>query len=411
MRRVASFALLMVLGGSTLEAQARIQLPASDKPLAEKPSAVYTIGKEDGEHWEILSGVRWVAFDERDQLYVLDGGNFRVLVFDANGRFVRSVSQKGQGPGELMAPTGMTVMTDGTIVVSDGGRRAYSLFRRDGTFVRNVVYEDGEGVGGRIEGLRSHPRNGIVTLIYPPRAGGRAVGQPTGDRKVPLKWIDLSSNASGKELHVFTMPSITPKVEDRPGRGVSVTTLPANWTPVHTFGVLPAGGVVVADEAAYRIKAVGPAGNVERIIERPIAPRKGTQKDKEAFVVREAESMAQSANMTSRTAPGGASTGGSGPSRAAIEQLLRNATWRDVIPVLRRVYADPQGRIWVARTPDDFGPHGPVDLLRADGTYIGTIANSVLPAAISKSGRAAFIERDELGVERVTVKQLPATWR
>src|SRR5688572_1761398 len=134
MRRVVGLALLMVLGRSTLEAQARmIQLPARDKLLTEKPSVVFSVGKEDGEHWEILSGVRWVAFDARDHLYVLDGGNHRVLVFDANGRFVRSISQKGQGPGELMAPTGMTVTTDGTIVVSDGGRRAYSLFNREGT--------------------------------------------------------------------------------------------------------------------------------------------------------------------------------------------------------------------------------------------------------------------------------------
>jgi hypothetical protein len=411
MRGVIGLALLMVLGQSTLDAQARIQLPARDKLLTEKPSVVFSVGKEDGEPWEILSGVRWVAFDARDHLYVLDGGNHRVLVFDANGRFVRSISQKGQGPGELMAPTGMTVMTDGTIVVSDGGRRAYSLFNSGGTFMRNVLYGDGEGVGGRAEGLRSHPRTGIVTLIYPPRPNGRAVGQPTGDRKVPLKWIDLSSRPNPPVLYVFTMPSITPKVEDRPGRGVSVVTLPANWTPAHTYGVLPSGGVVVADEAAYRIKIVGPTGTVERIIERSIAPRKGTQKDKDAYVVREAESMAQSANMTSRTAPGGTSAGGGGPSREALEQLLKNATWLDVIPVLRRVNADPQGRIWVARTPDDFGTSGPIDIVRADGTYVGTIANSIFPAAVSKSGRAAFIERDELGVERVTVKQLPAVWR
>ena len=411
MRGLIGLALLIVLGHSTLNAQATIQLPARDKLLTEKPSVVFSVGKEDGEHWEILSNVRWVAFDTRDHLYVLDGGNHRVLVFDAIGRFVRSISQKGQGPGELMAPTGMTVTTDGTIVVSDGGRRAYSLFNSGGTFVRNVLFGDGEGVGGRAEGLRSHPRTGIVTMIYPPRAGGRGAGQPTGDRKVPLRWIDFSSKPNPAVLYVFTMPSITPKVEDRPGRGVSVVTLPANWTPAHTFGVLPTGGAVIADEAAYRIKVMGPTGAVERIIERPITPRKGTQKDKDAFVVREAESMAQSASTTSRTAPGGTSAGGGGPSREALEQLLKNATWLDVIPVLRRVNADPQGRIWVARTPDDFGPYGPIDILRADGTYVGTIANSVFPAAVSKSGRAAFIERDELGVERVTVKQLPAVWR
>ena len=84
----------------------------------------------------------------------------------------------------------------------------------------------------------------------------------------------------------------------------------------------------------------------------------------------------------------------------------------DSIPVVRRIETDPTGRVWIGRTASDLGPRGPIDLVgAADGRYIGTIANEIIPNAISRSGRAAYIERDALGVEHVLVKRLPATWQ
>src|SRR5262245_39394215 len=129
----AGLLILAVSSAATLSAQQTVQLPARDRILTDKVPVVFTVGREEGEDWEILSGVRAVAFDAHDNLYLLDANNFRVLVFDAKGKFVRKISGHGEGPGELMTPTGMTVMTDGTIVISDGGRRAYSLFKNDGT--------------------------------------------------------------------------------------------------------------------------------------------------------------------------------------------------------------------------------------------------------------------------------------
>jgi hypothetical protein len=37
------------------------------------------------------------------------------------------------------------------------------------------------------------------------------------------------------------------------------------------------------------------------------------------------------------------------------------------------VTGNPSNRIWVARTPQDFGAKGPVDILRVNGTYVGTV--------------------------------------
>lgn len=51
----ACLAAMVLIAPATLAAQQRVQLPARDKILPEKPAVVYTIGKEDGQDWEILS--------------------------------------------------------------------------------------------------------------------------------------------------------------------------------------------------------------------------------------------------------------------------------------------------------------------------------------------------------------------
>ena len=75
--------------------------------------------------------MRALAFDSKDNLFVLDGNNYRILMFDPQGRFVRKISTQGGGPGELLAPLSMTVTANDQIVVGDLGRRAYSVFTTD----------------------------------------------------------------------------------------------------------------------------------------------------------------------------------------------------------------------------------------------------------------------------------------
>ena len=421
-RAWGGFAVLLLTAPAGVFAQQTVQLPARDKVLSDKMPVLYTVGREEGEDWEILSGVRAVAFDARDNLYLLDANNYRILVFDAQGKFVRRIAAHGEGPGELMIPTGMTVLADGTVVVSDAGRRAYSLFKSDGTFLRNVAFAPNEGVGGRpsvaattdmwMDGLHAHPRSGFVVSITPNIRQGRAAGEPTGERKVFVRWIDIAaSNTPTVDLYQFTLPSITPRVQEMSGGGVSITMQPTLWTPGNTFDVLPHGGVAIADEAVYRIKIFSATGKHERTFERAIAPRKGTLEDKQTFIKQRREGALQ-AGGTQRGRNGSASAAPPpAQALASVEEMMRNATWRDVIPVLRRVSTDPQGRIWVARTPGDFGPRGPIDLVSGNGVYIGTIANARLPEAVSRSGRAAFVEVDDLGVEHVAIKQVPATWK
>ena len=104
-----------------------------------------------------------------------------------------------------------------------------------------------------------------------------------------------------------------------------------------------------------------------------------------------------------------------GPDPAAMEALLRdtyrrqveNMLFPDEIPVIERVAVDWSDRIWVQRSGLP-GERGPTDILTADGRYLGTLASDGLriPAAFGPGGLLAYIETDDLGIQRVRVLRL-----
>jgi hypothetical protein len=85
-------------------------------------------------------------------------------------------------------------------------------------------------------------------------------------------------------------------------------------------------------------------------------------------------------------------------------------TFAELMPVIREIRADPDSRIWVQRDAGSGSTNYPIDILGANGDYIGTVKGMPMPNAIGPNGLMAFIETDDLGVQRVSVKRAPAAW-
>jgi hypothetical protein len=64
-----------------------------------------------------------VGVDAAGNLHILDAANHKVVTFDGDGRFLRSVGRQGGGPGELRMPAALTVLSDGSIGVVDFAHR------------------------------------------------------------------------------------------------------------------------------------------------------------------------------------------------------------------------------------------------------------------------------------------------
>lgn len=71
-------------------------------------------------------------------LYVVDGGNFRVQVFDADGKFVKTFGAIGRQSGQFSRPKEIAADAQGNIYVADSAFGNFQIFDRDGTLLLDV---------------------------------------------------------------------------------------------------------------------------------------------------------------------------------------------------------------------------------------------------------------------------------
>ena len=416
----------LIAGGALAQpiaAQQHIVLPDRDRPLAGTPTPVFSVGKEEGESWEMLANVQAVAFDREDNVYILDSGNHRVLAFDRSGRFLREIGTEGNGPGELTFPTGMAVTDDGRIVIADTGRGGFAIFRTDGTYVENIAGPEGVRPDGSM-GFTVDGGGHAVFRSMPALGGGRGPIDPQKLTRSPIVRVPLRLGAQPTTLYEIPVPA--PKVQQSSqgsGRVMRMVMFSQpTFTPAAAWGALPDGGIAVTHGPEYAIRVVDAGGRVQRIIARDEQPRRVTKRDQERAREQYRERLenpgsSSGIRVTSTSGRGGRGstsfsfgTGGQPLTEDQIEERLRAMTFADVMPIVQSLRTDPLGRIWVQCTPDEVGGDGPIDLISAGGRYLGTLSPRKLPDAVSASGLAAWIERDELDVQRVVVRRLPPAW-
>ncbi|HEY0021308.1 MAG TPA: 6-bladed beta-propeller [Longimicrobium sp.] len=399
-------AALMTAGAAAAQDRV-VQLPRQDRVLSGTAPQVYAVGAAEGADHEIFGEIAGVAFDASDNLYVLDRPNARVMVYGPTGRFLRQIGRKGQGPGELTVPMQLAIAGDGTVVVMDLARPAYSLFRPDGTFIRNVAME------GLFPSLGSpmawHPRGGVVGTFRPAPTASPRTGTHT-DNTVPLTFYPFGG---GNPVRLYQIPqqSTTQSSSSTPGQMMVRVVPPPTFSPAVLFGVLPGGQMALSFTSGYTVRILDANGQTVRYLQRPMPVRRTTERDRERARAERSERMQSGRGRVTITTGGGGRAPRGAPSGPEIERMLGEMRFADTIPALKGLRVAPSGKLWVERTPPFGSEDGPVDLLTAEGQYLGTINGFGLPAAISRGGLAAFTEVDDLGVDRVVVRRLPQPWR
>ena len=424
------FAKLFVVPG--LSAQKVVKGTGDDRQIDADFPEVYRVGSPDGEAWETFGQVGVVAFDAQGNLYVFDHGSnpfsdLRIVVFDGSGTFRHEFGSAGEGPGEFNRVGSYTVMRDGATIVGDMGHGAYQIFDASGAFVRMVRPPSGASPVGFMQRrlavstpIQPDPRGGAVYTIPPETSlgvGAVEVGgsQPTERPVVRLGlWgevVQTDTVALGwvpprdRGRRLFTGSSeIT--VEGRnvaPGRTLSGLSRPSTFEPELLWGILPGGDVVYSDSSTYLLRvAAAETGEVVRVFTRPFEPEPVTPQIQEEY--REQRSARRSARRSSDGAA--RSSANSGPTRVSL--ALTEAPFYHEIPVLRELSTTWEGRIWVMRQAGALLGDEPIDVLTAEGEYVGTFPAdaTAMPDAFGPNGLAAFIERGEHDVVRVVVRRL-----
>jgi hypothetical protein len=390
-------AALIIVGSAPLTGQQVVTVDAKDRPLTGTPATVYTVGTEDGNNGVIFAQIGDLTFDARDNLYVLDRRDKRILIFDATGRLIREHAKRGAGPGEMQSPFRLAVTTGGHLIVSDQQIGAFLVFAPTGEPIRNIAFAELEG---RPSGyLFGDDRGGVLfqSSVMPARGSAlkraeiiaRLPGDVATSRAAPESSVRKTSFHS--VVAKLPMPDLIPFGEN--GR-VSGMRDPI-FGPDVVFGTLPAGGVAMSYHTEYRINILDSSGTPVRTLTRAIAPKKTTSRDKEEWNQRRLDLVKSL-----------------GPRPPGMPNLkVSDFPFAEQIAVIRTIRTDPSARIWVQRRKPNGEDEGPIDILTANGRYIGTLPPQPLPRAVSASGLAAYVVADELGVERVVVKRIPASWR
>lgn len=414
---IVSATAALLLSGGALVSQEVSDISGQDRVLNANFETVYSVGSFDGEEWETFGEIRGLAFDAEGQLYIFDGQSSRVVVVDGRGELVREVGQPGEGPGELRIPVSFTVLRDGTTVIADMGHRAYSIFGRDGEYDRMISMGGGGGMirTGDIQadptGQAVFSGGGGMRIQMGPGPG--AAPEPTTR---PIERILLQGDEAVAEV---VADGWLPPPEDQDvelsggGMRLSVAAGSRVFEPGLHTGVLPDGGLVYADTSTYDVKIVSSDGTLQRVLRRSFTPRPVTEAIIEAEKERQLAALEEGGGPRMRVVmagPGGQRNEMGGD---AIKEMLRNRVeemqFFSELPVIFGLSTGWGGTIWVQRRGEEPSEGGPIDLLKADGQYVGTfeVGETEIPMAFGPDGLVAFMETDQFDVPTVVVRRLP----
>jgi len=81
---------------------------------------------------------RDVAIGKDNNVYVVDGGNFRVQVFDPAGKFLNQFGQAGQQPGSFARPKEIAADAEGNVYVVDTIFANFQIFNAQGQILMHI---------------------------------------------------------------------------------------------------------------------------------------------------------------------------------------------------------------------------------------------------------------------------------
>lgn len=346
--------------------------PAEDLPLAWSFDADFSLGGEETDEESFYRvGPRSVATDAAGRIHVLDADAYRVVSFDGRGGFLTMAGRRGEGPGELSFPFGLTVTPEGRVIVADFGKPSLPRFH-DGQEIEPLALPFPPG--------NLTPDWGDGTLVVQ-----RVDFRPEGTRRT-LYRVDAEGDTAvlarfhGGEGRPVTFESC----------GISITAMGPIFEPTHPWDASVAG-VAYAPSAGYEVRWVV-GGELQRVVRRALPARPA---DREAALAHLGEGMRIGV--------------GDGPPRVcAAEEAVDQRGFAPDVPWIESMIVAPDGTLWVRRFEVAEGESGPIDVFDPTGAYRGTLpAGAPMPIAFLPDGRVLVEELDEATeIERVVVGRL-----
>ncbi|MBI4544206.1 MAG: hypothetical protein HY703_03310 [Gemmatimonadetes bacterium] len=321
------------------------------------------IGSLEGAGPEVFGQIGDLSVDEYGRVYVLETQAREIRVFAAHGEHVRTIGEKGGGPGEFESPVGMEWDPQGRLWVVDPANARYSAFDTAGAFLtsyprpiasHSVPWMGGVDTAGR-----------LYDYLFVFGAAGSLVR--FGPDLQPEDTFDLPYHRGER----FEKTSVSK------GGGISRIAASVPFTAVLEWLFDPRGYLWFGVSDAYRVYQRRLEGDTVRIIERQYEAVPLTSKDREDALER----------LKWFTSQGG---------EVDLSRLP------DRKPAFADFFVDADGFLWVNPSVPAGEEHAPWDIFDPEGRYLGQIRPpfrlSSTPPPVVRGNLLYGVTRDELDV-------------
>jgi hypothetical protein len=285
-----------------------------------------------------------VSVDDKGRVYVSDGKENNVKVFDAKGAYLKTIGRSGQGPGEFNLPAEIEVVRDRLFVREIFNRRV-SIFDSAGIFVKSIPIDM---AGGTWWAMRALPDGRFI------------VQKEILDYRNPNAPHEMHLDLYSKDLEpiktIYRHGILRDKYITEPVR----TNVPIPFAANVHWSILPDGMVVVGYSESYEIEIHDPDKGKLASFKHEYKPAEVTAKDKEA---------AFQGMVSSFGGPEGRTV-----TQGAPDYIVKNTEFPKFKPPFLDLKTDGRGRIWVELYGSTISNESPPrDVFDSAGRFLGSI--------------------------------------
>lgn len=313
---------------------------------------------------------------------VADGQANVVRLYDAGGRFVKTVGKQGGGPGEFQGLWNLFLLPGDTVAAHDYQASRLTLFAPGGTLARTVTLSPlDKTLPPRPVGIFAD--GGMVVIpMYNPNFEDTG-GKPTRDTATLARY-SAAGEQTGSLGRIAGEESFTMMAGDGENRIAMRPSVPFGG---NTFVAVSGTRMLVGDNARYELAERGADGRVTRLIRRDLPAEPVTDADREDYL--EERRPAENDRF-----------------RQAHERMLAQMPFPERKSAFQALQIDARGNAWVQRHAAP-GADTPWDVFDPEGRLLGSVT---LPGGLKvlQIGDDFIVGawKDDLDVQHVRVYRL-----